>query len=390
MHRIVSDLFLSLLLTSALAVEVNTDAELTEALANVQPGTVITMMPGEYTGGRFLEDLHGTTEAPIILEGSGEVVFQGGAEALHLVDCRYVTLRGFSVSGYPTNGINADDGGSFETPAHHLVFENLRIENTGPTGNHDALKLSGVDDFIVRGCTFSGWGGSAVDMVGCHEGRIGNCRFLDQEGHSQSSGVQIKGGSRGITVVQSFFVDAGARAINLGGSTGLAYFRPKDAVYEASDITIAGNRFVGSTAPIAWVTADGGHVHHNTIYLPENWVGRILQETTDARFIQSRNGVFEKNLVVFDSNISTFINVGPNTQPATFAFRGNAWFDAEEGMRQPSLPVEETNGVYNVDPRLIDPGTESMRIGSSDPRLVGIGAEYYEPDDIRGGAWAVK
>jgi hypothetical protein len=35
--------------------------------------------------------------------------------------------------------------------------------------------------------------------------------------------------------------------------------------------------------------------------------------------------------------------------------------------------------VYGVDPRLRDPGTETMRIGSGDARLRGIGADGYRP-----------
>ena len=51
------------------------------------------------------------------------------------------------------------------------------MEETGPTGNKDALKLSGVRDFTVRASRFSGWGGSAIDMVACSEGLIESCRF---------------------------------------------------------------------------------------------------------------------------------------------------------------------------------------------------------------------
>ncbi|MFT5468643.1 MAG: hypothetical protein ACI8UO_003754 [Verrucomicrobiales bacterium] len=103
------------------------------------------------------------------------------------------------------------------------------IEDIGPRGNHDALKLSGLSDFVVRNCTFAGWGGSAIDMVGCHNGLIDNCTFTGKDGFSQDNGVQMKGGSSKIRVTRSWFEHAGQRAINLGGSTGLPYFRPKDA-----------------------------------------------------------------------------------------------------------------------------------------------------------------
>ncbi len=125
--------------------------------------------------------------------------------------------------------------------------------------------------------------------------------------------------------------------------------------YEARNITIAGNRFEGSVSPIAWVTADGGYVHHNTMVLPDKWAMRILQETADAQFQPCHGGVFEDNLVFYDSRVQVFVNVGPGTSPETFVFRRNAWCDVESD-RRPSLPVEEQNGVY----------------------LSGVGAESYK------------
>ncbi len=132
---------------------------------------------------------------------------------------------------------------------------------------------------------------------------------------------------------------------NLGGSTDLQFFRPEVRDYEAKNITIAGNRFEGGISPVAWVTAAGGRVHHNTIVLPERWVLRILQETTDPRFLPSRDGIFEDNLVIYDSRVRVFVNVGPGTALETFILRRNAWCDVE-GSRRPSLPVPETDGVY--------------------------------------------
>ena len=83
-------------------------------------------------------------------------MFAGGKVAFHFAGCSYVTLRGVKVSGCTGNGINADDGGNAEEPSQGIVFENITIEDIGPKGNRDALKLSGLDHFAVRGCTFSG------------------------------------------------------------------------------------------------------------------------------------------------------------------------------------------------------------------------------------------
>ena len=161
-------------------------------------------------------------------------------------------------------------------------------------------------------------------------------------------------------------------------STGLQYFRPKAGEYEAIDIEVTGNRFVGSLAPIAWVGSTGGYVHHNTIYLPEKWVGRILQENTAERFKPCTKGRFENNLIVYDRRVRVFFNVGGKTDPDSFSFSGNAWFQLGVGdatVRRPRLPVPETGGVYQVDPDLESAGTAEMRVANTDRRLVSKGAD---------------
>lgn len=48
-----------------------------------------------------------------------------------------------------------------------------------------------------------------------------------------------------------FFDRTGGRGLNLGGSTGLPYFRPSVGDYEATRLLVAGNRFYGCQAPVA-------------------------------------------------------------------------------------------------------------------------------------------
>jgi hypothetical protein len=335
--------------TQAKEVRVADWAGLRIALRQLSPGTTLLLGPGVYQGGVYLHRINGAADAPIVIQGldpNDPPIFRGGGgQAIHLADCSYITLMNLRVEGFPLNGINIDDGGTFETPAQHIVLEDITILETGPQGNHDALKMSGVDHFIVRRCHFEGWGGSAIDMVGCHHGIIEDCTFVGREGFSQSSAVQLKGGTANVLVQCCLFKNASQRDINLGGHTDLQVFRPAVGDYEARDITIAGNRFEGGISPVAWVTARGGHVHHNTIVLPERWVLRILQETTDPQFKPSHGGIFEDNLVIFDSRVRVFVNVGPGTAPETFIFRRNAWCDVE-GSRRPALPVPETDGVY--------------------------------------------
>jgi len=357
-------------------VRVTSSAQLRAAVQRARPGAVIALAHGRYAPGLRFVDVAGAEGRPIVIEGEDLAkppVFDGGAYAIHLVDCRYVTLRNLKVMGCSGNGINIDDGGSVDTPSHHIVLENIRILDTGPKGNHDGIKLSGVDNFVIRKCRVAGWGGSAIDMVGCHRGVVENCAFEGKPGFSQSSGVQMKGGSKEILIHGCFFRNAGQRSVNLGGSTGLAYFRPQDARFEAENITVSGNRFSGSMACVAFVNARHGRVHHNTIYRPGKWVLRILQETTGERFPPCRAGVFENNLIVYDGRMRSVVNVGRGTAPETFVVRGNAWFGLE-GARRPRSDLKEEGGIHGADPQLIDAGTEKMRATSKDKRLARIGA----------------
>ena len=108
------------------------------------------------------------------------------------------------------------------------------------------------------------WGssGSAVDMVGCHDGLIVSNVFRHTEAVAgeSGSGVQAKGGSSRITIRRNRFDSAGSRAVNLGGSTGLEFFRPSLGPgaehWEARDLRVEGNTFRGSASRSSGVSSD--------------------------------------------------------------------------------------------------------------------------------------
>lgn len=363
-------------------VRVHDDGELRAALADLRAGDTVLLAPGTYRGGHMVTDAIGEPTSPIVLAGAdpdSAPVIEGGTEALHLTRPRHVTLRNLVVRGQSGNGINVDEGGPGAGVAEHVTVESVLFERIGPTGNHDALKLSGLTDFVVTRCTFEGWGGSAIDMVGCRRGRIEGCTLRGLEGCSQQSGVQAKGGTSDVTIRRCRFEGAGARAVNLGGSTGLTYFRPQDAAFEARNLTVEGCWFRDSDAMVAFVGVDGAVVRRNTFHRPRRWLLRILQETTAPRFVPCREGRFEHNVVVFrTSELHRFVNVGPNTLPRTFSFTGNAWFalDATRPADHvPALPTPETGGLHGIDPR-IDPLTLAA---PSDAPLRDLGAASFGP-----------
>jgi hypothetical protein len=247
----------------------------------------------------------------------------------------------------------------------------LTIRDIGPAGNRDGIKLSGVDDFRVESCVIERWGstGSGIDMVGCHDGRITGCTFRHRRSDA-GRGVQIKGCSKDVTVQKCRFENAGGRAVNLGGSTGLPYFRPKPSRYEAKDVTVEDCTFIGSMAPVAFVGVDGAIVRYNTIYRPTRWVARILQETQLQEFVPCRNGRFTNNLVVFrDDELRTAVNVGGGTAPQTFKFAQNHWYCINNPRRSDriSLPVKETGGTYGRAPQFRDAKAGDLRLKMTSP-----------------------
>jgi hypothetical protein len=164
--------------------------------------------------------------------------------------------------------------------------------------------------------------------------------------------------------------------VNLGGSTGLAYFRPRNVQYEAKDLVVEGCRFIGGDAAVCFVGVDGAVARYNTIYAPRRWAVRILQENQADSFASCRNGRFENNVIVYDGQtIRAAVNVGGATQPETFTFTGNVWYARDNPARsKPTLPVPERDGVYGIDPGLKAPEHDDLTATATGP-TAGAGAD---------------
>lgn len=332
-------------------VEVDSEQSLRQVLKDLGDRTVIKIRPGRYRGGWQVNSVSAlTVEAS---DPARPPLFEGGNTGWQFSRCPNLTLRNLKFKGQRHNGLNIDDGGRYDRPVNTVTVENLTVSDIGPSGNFDAIKLSGLQQVTIRGCDITGWGGQAIDMVGCHQVEIQRCEITGKPGFTQHTGIQCKGGSRAILIDQCFFRNAGLRPVNAGGSTDRRYFRPQDANYEARDVTIQSCLFVGAPCACAFVGVDGAKFIGNRINYPEKWVFRILQETTDEGFVPCRNVIVADNRIVFKrESIRTAVNIGANTQPSTFQFRGNHWF-AEDQPEQsrPELPVAEIDGIYGQDPR---------------------------------------
>jgi len=349
------------------------------AVQGLQAGDAIRLLPGNYSGGTYLQDMLGNSNAPIWLggvPGRARPIISGGSEALHVSRARYLVVENLEITGVSANGVNCDDGGDYANTnaTRSIVFRNLHFHDMGTGGNNDGLKLSGANDYHVLDCTFErlSAGGSAIDQVGCHGGLVAHCTFMDAGGNA----IQCKGGSEDIEIRANRIVNGGGRAINIGGSTGFEFFRPplsrSRPNVEARNIRVLANLFQGSDAPVAFVGTEDSLVANNTIVVPARWVLRILQETVTSggyTFRPSGNNRFVNNLVYFDrSRISTFVNVGAGTDAASFRFSNNLWYAFDQpGRSQPALPAPETAGRYGVNPLLRNVAAGDFSIPTNSP-----------------------
>jgi hypothetical protein len=361
-------------------------ASIDRALGNAAPGTRVLVHAGTY-GPFSAEALAGEAQRPIGIIADGTVVLEArGAQAIiAMTDPAYVVIDGFTLSGATVHGMNIDDGGSYETPAHHLVLRNLTIAAAGSGDNNDCIKLSGVDDFWVLGSDVAGCDqGEIIDMVGCHRGVIAGNHFHD----TIQNGVQAKGGSSDTLIHGNRFENIPARAVNAGGSTGLEFFRPSDAQHEAARISVIANVFVNNGAmtgaAVAYVGCDGCVAAHNTIIEPQAYVVRILQENVDARFVPSRDGVFVNNIIVLTPSAlrAQLVNVGAGTSPETFTFGNNLWYAPDEDASwSPNLGdvPAETGSLVQMDPMLADIAGGNYHLLSDSPAR---GAARELPSDL--------
>lgn len=342
-------------------VKVDGAAELRAAVATAKPGTRLLLASGDYGGGFHFTNLRGEESQPIIIAAADPrhpPVFRDANTGLQLSNPAHVELHDLKFTKLAHNGLNIDDGSNAtNASARRIVLRGLQVSDVGSDGNHDGIKLSGLWDFRVVGCTIERWGtkgGSAIDMVGCHRGTIEECTIRHNDPEPPNcTGVQAKGGSSDLLIRRNRFEHAGGRSVNIGGSTGLKYFRPALAEgadhAEARNLRVEGNTFIGSTAPVAFVGVDGASVRFNTIDRPGRWALRILQENKSAGFVACRNGEFTDNTILFESAhwSEGGANIGSGTAPATFKFARNWWYCRDNPDRSnPRLPTPEVEGTY--------------------------------------------
>jgi hypothetical protein len=97
---------------------------------------------------------------------------------------------------------------------------------------------------------------------------------------------------------------------------------------------------------------------------------RILQQTRSPDFVPSRNGRFEDNIVVFQSEnwAEGGVNIGPGTAPETFRLSRNVWYCEDRPERSaPRLPSEEAGAILGKDPMFRDAAQNDFALKPGSP-----------------------
>ncbi len=344
-----------------------------EAVKHAQPGTTILVAPGTYEGVFYFEQIKGTADQPVVIgaqDPANPPHIVSAHEGMHFVDAEYLEVRDLVIDDWRENGFHVDDGGSFETPSRHIVLKNITVRGGREKGTFHGIKLTGVVNFRIENCIVENWpsGGAGINLLRSHRGIVTGCTVKNSPGRGEM-GFQTKGGTSDILITGNRFFEAGLKALSLGGSSGLSAFGPLFPGYEAKNIRVEGNLVVGSESAIVFASSEDVTVQFNTIYLPEKWAVRILQDNTSPGSIPCRNGTFTDNIVVFQSGwLQGGINIGKGTAPETFRFARNAWYcENRPGRSQPYLPTPEEDGIYGQDPLFRSPSENDFSLQDGSP-----------------------
>lgn len=350
--------------------------DLNNALGEARPGDTIILKSGVYKLDTEINSLFASGLENVVIRGENPanpatIDGNGVGKVFLLRRPKNLTIENLIIQNMTEGGLNIDDADidTGEPPedwrpslAHGITLRNITIRDIGvDSGNIDGLKLSGLNEFHIDKLQVINWGdgGSAIDMVGCHNGIIENSLFHSDHQNVLTTGIVHKGGSETITVKNSRFeLPKGfGSAVKLGGSTsdGLFRFKAGDSGYEAKDIVVENNIVIHGKSAFSFVNIDGGRAENNTIYHPSDWVLRILNEAAgEGNNFPTRNGQFLGNTVIFDNGLEEAVNIDGNnpTEPETFLFAHNQWFNSDDASAStPALPSPETEGLYGVDPQ---------------------------------------
>ena len=268
------------------------------------------------------------------------------------------------------------------------------MKGPGTCSPRHCLKISGLENFEIKNCVFTGMELCGIDAVGCHDGYIHDNIFRDGKTTSgeYGNGITVKGGSRDILIEKNLFLRLNCYGVQIGQTTGIDFLRPPacelDADgdimnYEAKHIDVFRNLFVHVSNPITWCNAIGGRVYHNTFYTPRNsgelyGTGRmfkiwmLVSSWGGCTAIACQGGEFKNNIIYhglgdtypYSNRILWVQNAG--TLPETFEFSNNLWYCPDDpAVSEPDWDLIES--TYGTTPQHSDNHTGDPLFTNPDP-----------------------
>ncbi|GAA4180726.1 hypothetical protein GCM10022252_04010 [Streptosporangium oxazolinicum] len=224
-------------------VTVSDAAGLTEALEAAEPGAVIALEPGVYSG-RFVATVSGTESEPIFVCGPPEAIIDGGGVkkgyAFHLNGVSHWRLVGFTVR-HSQKGVMADQ-------TNNTIIQGLTVHHIGDEAIH--LRNFSSDN-TVQYCM--------IYATGLRREKFGEGVYL---GTAESNWASYSGGKMDRSdrnIVRGNVIRATAEAIDIKEGT--------------SDGHIVGNVFDGSTL---------GGSKHNDSWVDVKGNGYLIQGNTGS------------------------------------------------------------------------------------------------------------
>ncbi len=211
-------------------VDVGTAAELIPALQHAQPGDLIVLADGVYTG-HFVAAVAGTATAPITLCGTRGAVLDGGGlktgYGLYLQAASYWTLAGFTVR-------NARKGIMLDGASHNLLRD-LEVYQIGEEGVH--FRAFSTDNLLLQ---------STIHDVGLYTASYGEGVYI---GSAYANWPMYSGGQP----------DRSDRNQVIGNTLRHTTAESIDVKEGTIGGLIQGNTFLGAgmTAATAWVNVKG-------------------------------------------------------------------------------------------------------------------------------------
>lgn len=169
-----------------------------QQLAEIRPGDVLRLAPGDYRDGLPLHGITGLPDLPVIIAGPSDgppavLHASPGRNTISLIDASYVVVRDLLLEGHgvPVDGVKAEGHARY---AHHITVERLTIRGHG--NNQQTVGISTkcpAWNWIIRGNTIvdAGTGiylGNSNGAAPFIAGTIEDNRILEPTGYA----LQVK------------------------------------------------------------------------------------------------------------------------------------------------------------------------------------------------------